>query len=69
MKNSDMPAMPVKPEVINGNHQVHFGLSKREHFAAMAMQGLLAQGYGACDEMKDEAIASADLLLAALEES
>ena len=42
MNNGDKPASPVKPEVIQGNDQVHLGLTKREQFAAMAMQGILA---------------------------
>ena len=39
MNNGDKPASPVKPEVIQGNDQVYLGLTKREQFAAMAMQG------------------------------
>jgi len=42
LNNADKPAHPVKPEVIQGNQQVYIGLTKREQFAAMAMQGLLA---------------------------
>jgi len=39
MKNPDNPAYPVyDPEVMNW----HRGLTKREYFAAMAMQGYLA---------------------------
>ena len=40
MDNGDKPASPVKPEVIQGNDQVYLGLTKREQFAAMAMQGI-----------------------------
>ena len=57
MKNSDMPAMPAgitgkrrinqnDPgsdfETMSYSEPIHRGLTKREHFAAMAMQGLLA---------------------------
>ncbi len=34
MRNSDMPAMPVRPEWIQGKPQVHEGLTKREYFMA-----------------------------------
>ena len=44
MNNSDMPAMPVTDS--NGPFMQpagpSVGLSKREHFAAMAMQGFLS---------------------------
>jgi len=49
MKNADLPAMPTVdwdikdgiPIVICGDK----GLTKREHFAAMAMQGILANPF------------------------
>jgi len=60
MKNADMPAMP---EIVRSDenrdeegtfyHQSHGGLTKREHFAAMAMQGMLAsykELYEACQD-------------------
>lgn len=37
MKNADMPSMPVECEIID-NSGNYTGLTKREHFAAMAMQ-------------------------------
>ena len=76
MNNSDMPAMPfVEPE---GTCNVNEGLTKREHFAAMAMQGILAnpsghqEPEGAEPEMMLEIVAFAsasfaDALLAELE--
>ena len=39
-KNADMPAYPLLDAVPDGFE----GLTKREHFAAMAMQGILASG-------------------------
>lgn len=53
MQNSDMPAMPLSNEMSSdldsaiGSPAKYglptaMGLSKREHFAAMAMQGLLS---------------------------
>ena len=41
MSNGDIPAMPVWNQHL---HPVHVGLTKREHFAAMAMQGMLSSG-------------------------
>ena len=46
MNNADMPAMPIE---INGFGQyapaAYTGLTKREQFAAMAMQGMLSSMY------------------------
>ena len=46
MNNADMPAMPIQFEYQESENttQVELwrGLTKREHFAAMAMQGMLA---------------------------
>jgi len=71
MKNSDMPAMPfVEPE---GTCNVNEGLTKREHFAAMAMQGILSnpywfeQGYYGESLVGTNALKYADALLAELE--
>lgn len=45
----------------------YIGLTKREYFAAMAMQGVLVKGYGANrEERVKEAVTYADLLLAEL---
>jgi hypothetical protein len=80
MNNSEMPAMPITVKVdkqvitqakmagthINTEH--HFkGLTKREYFAAMAMQGLVAGSYGAETATAKEAVMLADLLLRELE--
>jgi len=40
LKNSDMPAMPIEPQYSYENVP-YTGLTKREHFAGLAMQGLL----------------------------
>lgn len=50
------------------------GLSKREYFAVMALQGLIAnpelsQGYSSCMEKAQEAVELADALLAELSKS
>ena len=74
MKNGDMPAIPCQEmgaQIANG--ELTHGLTKREHFAAMAMQGLLAGGYGIDDpanrveDVSCEAVNLADALLKALE--
>jgi len=42
--NANQPAFPI-PDFVNGNGDVQFGsigLTKREYFAAMAMQGILS---------------------------
>ena len=52
MKNADKPINPFKSIKFNGkeffeynlpyNHKQYSGLTKREHYAGLAMQGLLA---------------------------
>lgn len=66
MTDPNSPAYPIPREF---RHDTYDGLTKREHFAAMAMQGLLAnpelsqQSY---DTTAACAIKQADALLAAL---
>jgi hypothetical protein len=77
--NGKEPAMPIVAHNEYGivNSQTSSGLSKREHFAAMAMQGLLVvDGYVKSEHMQRSAkelgkaaVAYADGLLLALEES
>ena len=75
MNNSDMPAMPVTDS--NGPFMQpagpSVGLSKREHFAAMAMQGLMSAGiagrHNRLEVLIPEAVRAADALLKALEEA
>jgi hypothetical protein len=83
MKNSDMPAMPLdsaiyldptKPNL--GVADCH-GLTKREYFAAMAMQGINAneqitsdlydEGVPIVSKIAKMAVVSADSLLAELD--
>lgn len=73
---AEMPAYPfVIPTKRNGNghviaQDIAHGLTKREHFAAMAMQGLVANpnpgGIKLCCEM---AVECADALISALNAS
>ena len=44
MNNGDMPASPVQQAGTRLEHYDLEGLTKREQFAAMAMQGMLAAG-------------------------
>ena len=75
MNNADMPAMPNSIEVIPDTAPLKWphGLTKREHFAGLAMQGLLAGGYCIDDpknrlnDVPSEAVALADALLKELE--
>jgi hypothetical protein len=44
-KNTTHPGSPLKPELLkfkDGSEIVNMGLTKREYFAAMAMQGICA---------------------------
>jgi hypothetical protein len=57
MNNSDMPAMPnTNPETYPTPCPINYGhgLTKREHFAGLAMQGLLSANatYGGEDEQQ-----------------
>jgi hypothetical protein len=45
IKNADMPAMPIIEVNPSGAPvDYHAGLTKREHIAAMAMQGFISAG-------------------------
>ena len=72
MKNSDKPINPVLTQ-----NPSFIGLSKREHYAGLAMQGLLANSYGGMtsggsrtfspNEISKLAVLHADELLKKLE--
>ena len=73
MNNSDMPAAPISEEETDralDGVKIFTGLTKREHFAAMAMQAMLSNPkewmvMGA--DVAMSAIEAADALLKALE--
>lgn len=71
MKNGDQPINPVRSQALEGGH-TDSGLTKREYFAAMAMQGWIAcQSVGFSGDSKEiakRAIACADELLKQLEQ-
>lgn len=73
IKNGDLPAMPITPRV----DYMHIkdkpycnGLTKREQFASMAMQGLLSSNSNWRPNVAAEiALLMADALLAELEKA
>jgi hypothetical protein len=77
MNNSDMPAMPnTNPETYPTPCPINYGhgLTKREHFAGLAMQGWLARCGNTPHSVKLEpdviaavALSMADALLAELD--
>lgn len=77
MKKGDQPAYPVTEETtdrIDAGIAIYTGLTKREYFAAMAMQGLLSNPSiihihqkGAIDWIAEHSILQADALLNQLE--
>lgn len=75
MKNADMPAMPISEEEtdrVNDGITIYTGLTKREHFAIVAMQGILAGDVNNEIYEKDVvemAVSHADALLAELEKT
>ena len=80
MNNSDMPTVPIATSTFTDPNGITYlaveskGLTKREHFAGLAMQGLLAGGYCIDDsqnrlnDVPSEAINLADALLKQLEQ-
>jgi len=78
MNNGDMPASPQHQgtfQVAEDGNTKHYanghGLTKREHFAGLAMQGILAnhQYKGSVDHFAECSVEYADALLKALENS
>lgn len=72
IKNGDLPAMTVSTSEsickMTGTLKAEFaGLTKREYFAAMAMQGILAKSDAPMSYAARDAVMFADELLAELE--
>lgn len=70
MKNANMPINPTLE--LNGQgllEDTSYGLTKREYFAAMALQGLCAHSgdYHAPEHLASDAVMFADAVLAELE--
>jgi len=74
MKNGEHPAFPFEVECEQANTVIDLkfqGLTKREYFAAIAMQGFLSQGgyHGQGDDVTAKAaVRQADALLKELEQ-
>ncbi len=75
IKNGDLPAMPIE---FNGfglyAPEAHAGLTKREYFAVLAMQGMLNGIMCNADSrhltlISEKSVKAADALLAELEKS
>ena len=77
MNNSDMPAMPLPDaeqwqDTTDPERGTYYatGLTKREHFAGLAMQGFIASGYynlNMPSSTADSAVRAADALLEELD--
>jgi hypothetical protein len=73
MSNANRPAFPLATEELSDRHQngidIEHGLTKREYFAGMALQGLLSnpERVGSIKEATKAAIWFADALIAELE--
>lgn len=63
MKAQDLPAMPTQ---INGG-DLYGGLTKREYYAALAMQGLISSPKDSPASLADDAVSYADALLERLD--
>lgn len=74
IKNADLPAMPIPLEdgSVFNYHGPADGLTKREYFAGLAMQAIIAHPHGpagAWDKAAKDSVLAADALLAELEKS
>ena len=73
MNNSDMPAMPCEfnfDTETGTTHEMFSGLTKREHFAGLAMQGFISAGSNGmpnASAISKWAVKYADALLAELD--
>ena len=80
MNNSDMPAMPSRKDILDEDGSFpcgstplyieHQGLTKREHFAGLAMQGLITLKGSDCqdsDITAKQCVRMADALLKELD--
>lgn len=72
-ENANLPIYPSEREISGGGTMQTFGLTKREHFAAMAMQGIMSSnecGIGHDPNTVAEwAVSLADALLEELEKT
>lgn len=69
MKNGDEPISPLTPDLDSSKHEC-IGLTKREYFAGLAIQGFIAAGGNGmppAENLAAYATRAADALLAELE--
>ena len=74
MKNSSQPAFPLNIEEWNPEDRTliqvpYLGVTKREYFAVMALQGVLVKGGHSLSYSVNLAVQAADELLQKLEET
>ena len=73
MKNENSPAFPISEEEtdrIDQGIKIYTGLTKREHFAAMAMQGLISEiNVHNYKDLAEYSVRAADALLKELEQN
>lgn len=67
--DSNEPAFPFEFNHSDVNQERYYGLSKREYFAGMAMQGICATNceYNSWEDLAKDAIGIADSLIKELE--
>lgn len=64
MENKNLPAFPTLGDVSHNPQWVtEGGLTKREYFAAMALQGIMSKQYVTCEGAAKTAVQAADELL------
>jgi len=76
MNNADKPATPISVSssthgnICSSDFEYGEGLTKREHFAGLAMQGVMAneEEYPKWSDLARASVAAADALLKALEQ-
>jgi hypothetical protein len=68
VKNSDLPAMPIGEQIDTCHLNAPCnGLTKREHFAVLAMQSLINGGESRFITIAKSSLKAADALLAELD--
>lgn len=70
MSNSNKPIHPIRAKLAGQTDEA--GLTKREYFAGVALQGLLASGRRATDEpwkLAEAAVKQADYILKELDKT
>ena len=64
MKNQDKPSFPISEEStarVDEGVRIYYGLTKLEHFAGLAMQGLLANSNEEVNNLMEKQVAEVSL--------